>query len=203
MNTETDSVLSWEALCGCIVSPVLIIHVKIIHDAAVSARLPAPQPACLSPLLAHLQLPMSASAGHSCVQCQQHTRKSGLRAAQRCRLSAASGSEASSPPRCRKGLFTRPAPVLRLGFEKGSASTLGMKLGDEERREGGVIGRSVRSSDQRDHRTEEKGEMQREEREGAISSESVEGLQAMRIKGSTWPPTHCGGSGRGGDATDR
>lgn len=130
-------------------------------------------------------------------------RKSGLRAAQRCWLSGASGSEASSALRCRKGLFTRPAPVLRLGFEKGSASTLGMKLGDEERREGGVIGRSVRSSDQRDHRTEEKGEMQREEeREGAISSESVEGLQAMRIKGSTWPPTHCGRSGRGADATD-
>lgn len=101
-----------------------------------------------------------------------------------------------------EGLFTRPAPVLGLGFEKGSASTLGMKPGDEESREGGVIGRSVRSSDQRDHRTEEKGEMQREEREGAISSESVEGLQAMRIKGSTWPPTHCGRSGRGGDATD-
>ena len=36
-----------------------------------------------------------------------------------------------------------------------------MKLRDEERREGGVIGRSVRSSDQRDRRTEEKGERQR------------------------------------------
>lgn len=78
-----------------------------------------------------------------------------------------------------------------------------MKLRDEERREGGVIGRSVRSSDQRDRRTEEKGERQREEeQEGAISSESMEGLHAMRIKGSTWPPTHCGGGGRGADATD-
>ena len=78
-----------------------------------------------------------------------------------------------------------------------------MKLRDEERREGGVIGRSVRSSDQRDRRTEEKGERQREEeQEGAISSESMEGLHAMRIKGSTWPPTHCGRGGRGADATD-
>ena len=39
-------------------------------------------------------------------------------AAQQCWLSAASGSEVSSPRRCRKGLFTRPAPVLGLGFEK-------------------------------------------------------------------------------------
>lgn len=42
MNPETDSALSWEALCRQIVSPVLIIHVKIIHYAALlSAFLPA------------------------------------------------------------------------------------------------------------------------------------------------------------------
>lgn len=53
---------------------------------------------------------------------------------------------------------------LRVG--KGSARTLGVKLPDEERGERGVISRSVRSSDQRDHRTEGKGERQRGGGEG-------------------------------------
>lgn len=78
-----------------------------------------------------------------------------------------------------------------------------MKLRDEERREGGVIGRSEGgSSDQRDRRTEEKERQREEEREGAISSEFMEGLHAMCIKGPTWPPTHCGRGGAGADATD-
>lgn len=121
MNKETDSVLSWEALCGYIVSPVLITHVKIIHDPALlSALLSAPQSATsLSASPSTFTSPdVSKCWALMCSLSTTHREIMAPGSQEWFWLWAASGSEVSAHPRCRKDSFIILAPVLRLGFEK-------------------------------------------------------------------------------------